>query len=613
MKRFILLVMAAAIAAVVAAFAIWHFSRGHVARTSSAVVAGLLPRETILLAHLPDFNQTRSQFHESDVYQIWREPTVQAFLEKPLSKKQSTGTRQTLRDFESLEMKDAFVAVTSLQNSAWKIVGGFRFKGTAEEAEKIVGGWRAKFMRGAEPKRETVEFQKHQIEVQTSGILTVSSCYDDGWFVAANDIEQLKALLDRIDGRQKDHSSTLAADETFAAAQKHTQASFAGLVFARLDRFFQELLPKVEETSEPSGSPPIYRQIRSFCGTIAFDGGKIRDVLFVGMPQLINVGELSRASLAAATRDAFLYAAGFLNLPAATQTNAGSPHLPAALGQITAPLAAAGITMDDWNAAFGQEFGLIGEWPATAHFPTLIATLPTKDLAKATQLLGTAAKADSARQWTQSDKDGVHYFSSEAGNPFLPLSPTLALSPTMLVAGLDLGTVQSAVGRIGKHSSELAATEIFQTAERSVPESRQAFAYLDTALLYARLDAAIRPMLFMSAAFVPGMGEQVDMDKMPPAEAITRHLNPVVMSQRYDGDGYVAESVGPVTMYQTVAGLGAAIGAGAIAYQHQKDGGLPGFHSFPGVTAPKPSQAASPSPPMSNPSPSPSASAAATP
>ncbi|MBA2585760.1 MAG: hypothetical protein H0U99_04675, partial [Chthoniobacterales bacterium] len=73
MKRFILLVMAAAIAAVIAAFAIYHFTRGHFARSSSAAVAGLLPRETILLAHLPDFNQTRSQFHESDVYQIWRE------------------------------------------------------------------------------------------------------------------------------------------------------------------------------------------------------------------------------------------------------------------------------------------------------------------------------------------------------------------------------------------------------------------------------------------------------------------------------------------------------------------------------------------------------------
>ena len=63
-------------------------------------------------------------------------------------------------------------------------------------------------------------------------------------------------------------------------------------------------------------------------------------------------------------------------------------------------------------------------------------------------------------------------------------------------------------------------------------------------------------MLFMGAAFLPAIAETVDFSKLPAPEVITKHLSPIVMSQSYDGDGYIAESVGPVTVYQTVIGAG---------------------------------------------------------
>ena len=48
---------------------------------------------------------------------------------------------------------------------------------------------------------------------------------------------------------------------------------------------------------------------------LTFDKGKIRDVLFIGMPQLVDSGPLTRYSLGLGTKETFFYLASFFNLP----------------------------------------------------------------------------------------------------------------------------------------------------------------------------------------------------------------------------------------------------------------------------------------------------------
>jgi len=55
----------------------------------------------------------------------------------------------------------------------------------------------------------------------------------------------------------------------------------------------------------------------------------------------------------------------------------------------------------------------------------------------------------------------------------------------------------------------------------------------------------------MAAAFVPAVAGSIDATKLPSPEVITKHLSPIVASQRYDHDGYVAESIGPITLDQS--------------------------------------------------------------
>lgn len=573
MKRFQLLVMVAAITAAV----IWlAFYRSR--HTSSAAVTALLPKDTLALVHLPDFNRSRAAFHQTDLYQIWTEPAVRDFLAKPRAKiPASDGFESTIQECESLGMKDAFAALIGIEYSAWKIVGGFRCQGDPGNAEKIVARWKAKlFDQASDSKPETVDYQKHQIETDGSGIVRLFTVRDGEWFFAANDLEQLKALLDRVDGRTKDPNTTLAADDVFAAASRHMPSMYAVLAFARVDQLVENLMPRAEKDSdEPADQMAAIRQIRSLCGTTSFDGGKIRDAIFVGVPKLLDIGNLTQASLPIATKDAFLYATGFLSLKRPLPLPSAQAALGwwSGLGKMTSALSANGVTLDDWNSAFGSELSWVGDWPPTSHWPSLFATLPVRDSVKASKILTVIATGDSdSEAWTQAEKDGVQYFSTRAGGQLFSLSPTIGLSDRMLVAGADAGSVETAMTRISHGNSELAASKIFQTAERAVPAAQQAFAYIDPALIYERLDEALRPMLLMSAAFVPGIAETIDPTKLPAPETITRHLSPIVMSQRYDGDGYISESYGPITAFQTILGVGGLGGAAAVLYHKQTSG-----------------------------------------
>src|SRR5437867_9076817 len=164
----------------------------------------------------------------------------------------------------------------------------------------------------------------------------------------------------------------------------------------------------------------------------------------------------------------------------------------------------------------------------------------------------------------------------------------------MLIAGFNPVSVEEAMKRSGTGSDEFSDSETYKAAARLLPEPTNFFAYLDTALLYSRLDASLRPMLLMAAAFMPAVAGSIDVGKLPSPEVITKHLSPIICSQKYDRDGYVAESIGPITLDQSVIGLAILSGIGATT--RQKAGG--------GLTGKRSSQAASPQPTLT-PSPTP--------
>jgi hypothetical protein len=554
MKRILFLLIALAVAAF-AGWYYWKFSQ----QLSSAPVAALLPRETIFVAQIPDWNRARDEWQHCDIYQLYREPAVQDFLRKPLSNTPKTdAVSQTVREIEQLAPKNAFIALTSVDNNNPKLVGGFRFQGSREEAERIIGTWRSALMgQNSNLKREKIQYQGHEIEVAKTGSFSVASAYDPPWFFAATDASDLQGLLDRADGRASNPDNRLDRDDAYRAAISRRPANYAAFFYLQPKTFSQRLaaLRAVVGSTPAPGEGTMLEKMRCITGSMRFENGKIHDVLFLGMPKLEQNTTFTRSSLSLGTKETFFYLAMLLNLGEKMDTLNQAAAF--AGTKIFQALSDSGITAPDWKAAFGIELGSLADWPSSAHWPSLLVTLPVTDATKAGKIVEALLQAEENGSWTATEKDGVRYFSKQSAASFVAITPTIALSDRILIAGLNPISVEEAIKRSGNSSSELAESQTYKAAARLLPAPTNFFAYIDTTQLYSRLDASLRPMLLMAAAFVPAVAGSIDPAKLPAPEVITKHLSPIVSSQRYDGDGYVAESIGPITLDQL--GIGVAI------------------------------------------------------
>ena len=552
MKRLGLLIALAAVAAGGVVYTVRHAQTA-----SNATVSALLPRETVALVHLPDFNRSRDDWHQTDIYKLYQEPAVREFLNRPLSKvPQRDTTSQTLTDIQKLSAKDAFAAVTSIEENNPHFIGGFRFRGSQSDTDKIIDKWRSQLVHDAST-HETVDYEQHKIDIAGAAPNQIATVYDGQWFFISNDLAELKALLNRADGREKDRQTLLESDENFRAAQAHMPASYAMLFYVQPKGISQTLAKFRNAIGATGDQNELINQIRCISGAVRFDSGKMRDILFVGMPQTQLNGKLTRSSLDLGTTDTFLYIATLINPERVGGVNQAALPTGTWLEKVFNAAAQGGVTAEDWKAAFDLELGSLADWSQNARWPSVIATLPVKDSARATKLVDALSHAiDEDAAWTKTEKNGVVYYSMQTTASLFAIAPTLALSNRALIVGLDPGSVESGINRSDQKSSGFANSAAYKGAARSVPEPTGGFVYVDTAMLYSRLDAALRPMLLMSAAFMPGITDYVDVSKLPPPEIVAKHLSPIVSSQRYDRDGYVTESVGPVTLTEAAAGFG---------------------------------------------------------
>ena len=584
MKRILLVLIALAIAA----FAGWYF--WNVSQNISSVpIAALLPRETIFVAQIPDFNRAYDEWQRCDIYQLYREPAVQDFLRKPLSNApKSEAFSQTLREIQQLAPKNAFIALTSIANNNPKVVGGFRFGGSREEAERIIGGWRPALVgQSSNLKREKVQYQRHEIEVVKAAPFSVSTAYDPPWFFAATDVPELEALLDRADRHGTSLENRLDKDAAYRIAIARRPSNYVAFFYLQPKTFSQRLAAlraAVGSTPAP-GEGTMLEKMRCITGSMQFENGKIHDVLFLGMPKLEHDTILTRSSVSLGTKDTLLYLAMLLNLGEKMDTlNQAAAFAGTKMFQA---LSDSGITAADWKAAFGIELGSLADWPPSAHWPAVLLTVPVTDTAKAGKIVEALLRADEEAAWTQTEKNGVRYFSKQSIASFVAITPTIALSDRILVAGLNPVSVEEAIKRSASGSSELADSQTYKAAAHLLPAPTNFFAYVDTALLYSRLDASLRPMLLMAAAFAPAVAGSIDPGKLPAPEVITKHLSPIVSSQRYDRNGYVAESIGPITLDQLGIGLAIFSSFGTTARQI-------GSNAF--LTAASPTPSPSPTP-----------------
>jgi len=581
MKRFLLFVLVSVVVVLLVLFALRR--QGGPARSAAA---GLLPSDTAFFFQIPDAEKNSEDWHRTELCALYREPAVQAFLQKPKAQLlEQSELVNAWRGAGKLRMRDAFIAANSFD--ALRLVGGFEFRCSEKEANVVIEGWKSRLLgKGENTQRSTTDYEKYRIDVIT-GKVTLASTIAGNRFLTATNIDDLKALLDRVDHRVK--TPALESDQNFREAVKEMPANYAWVFYLQPKQLGQKLsaLRAQDGRALPPSGQTILERVRSLSHAMVFDGQKIREVDFAAMPRMFDA-KLTRDTISIASPDTFLYLATIINLQQLDWNQMlGNAATGPAVAQIQA-LAQADITPDDWKAAFGDEVSLIADWPASARIPGVVATLTVRDSSRAKKIVNALAASSG---WQSTVRNNVQYFTAPIGGSALAINPTVAVSDHLLVIGGDLARVERAMAP-PTNGTGLDRSPGFRSAAKLVSAPQQMFAYVDLGALYSRLDATLRPILQMSAAFVPSMTEHVDPAKLPPVEVVTRHLSPVVAAQSYNGTGYRSESVGPITIGQTV-GVAAVAWISTTVWKNKT-----------GATFPPPA-ATSSSPAMPNPVPTP--------
>ena len=588
--------------ALVAAAAAWIFVRVQLSNRL-VTVPELLPKTTLFLVHVPDVRHARERWQASDLYQIWREPSVQSWLQKPLGRlPQNDRDGEALEEFLQLGPTHAFIALASLENNEPKLVGGFRFAETPEKAKQFIAQREAKWWpKASDARHETIVYDQHRIETLNVSHFVFARAFDNHWFFASNNLAALKALLDRVDRRREKKEPSLKDDEAFAAARKHLAGEYEGLLFVDPRPFLERLMPLILMAGQslPAAQLERLRSVRRVAVALGFEHGKMRETDFVEMPRVGADKKLTRPLLATAGADTFFYSVSRMSW----RDNVFSPATPAASGlsalirEFSLRLAARGISADDLRQAFGEQLEMTGAWQADAHWPTFLAALPVIDPARARKIAEAVTSVEIAgTPWTRTEKNDATIYSAQPFGGVVQFSATVAVSDKMMFLGSDTGAIEAALAKPTEPTGELERSAIFRGAATQVSSGDSAFNYVDTRLLFERANAAIRPLLIMGAAVYPALGKDVDLAKLPPPEAIANHLSPIVMSQRYESDGYVTESVGPVTFREATIGIAAVVGSSLLYFREGlRNRGL--LQAVPAIASPTPTTpSASPTP-----------------
>ena len=544
---------------------------------STAAVA-YLPADTLVLLAVPDLNKTSADWKTTDLYKIWSEPEVQAFLAKPLSKlPPHADLDEALAKADKLGLTNLFVALTSLDESTSepRVVAGFEFKGTSADVDQLLTKPKAE-LRKQHPaaKADLISYEGHAIETVTfDEHSTLASVYLGDWYLISNDLTLLKTTIDRAEHRGTAASQpTLEKDADYAAVLAKLPATRNTLIFGRVKSF----LTKIFDLAEASGQTVDAKQraeaekVKAIGASTGVEDGKIRDTVYIYAPGISqDLAKLQLSSLPLTTADTLFYASSMLNIPAkfdlpesGAGSSTGGANGLAMLQGLGALMKQHNISLESFHAAFGNEASLHIDWPAGQTQPTLVASLDVHDLAAANRFVDNFTAAISSQAaWETSESGGLTLHTMDVPNVG-SLSPTLTVTPKHLLFGLNTPEVEEAAAREKLPAPNFTASGAYKAASGEVGKPNVSFAYLDSKTFFERFYGTLKPYAMMASVLLPQANEYVDLGKLPEPETIAKHLSPTVLSQAYNTDGCLLESVGSFTFGQaSVVVIGGAVGA----------------------------------------------------
>lgn len=514
--------------------------------------AALAPAESVIFVNIPNTPRSAIRWKDTALAKIGREPEVKAFLEMPLKNLQSApGSGEAQELIMGLKPATFFVAITKDASEHANVLFGFQFWGNKSDFDKCVGRLRSQ-LPTAKPAELRETHNGAEILESIHDDRSLFSSYAGRWGFLSTNLNELKAALDRA-SEHGQHS--LDQNPRFTKACSELLATPDLLVFIQPARAIDALLAAGQALGAESIPSQVeqLKSIEAIGATLKLDGALQRDAIFI-LRNNNNVAaqNLTHEAIKLSSANTTTYtdfALNFAALPAWVESMSGENPQTDAIAKPFAEAAA---------ASFAPECAVMANWNEGSMSPSTLLSVPIKNADRARETLmriipllpgGTVQKNGSIDLYTIPTRYG---------------SLTLAQNDRFLLAGTDATFVSKAAnGPTGEKT--LLDSPPFASAQGIYESANEAFCYIDTGTVFERLYSSFVPVLRFGALMMPAIGKTVDLNKMPKAATISRHLPPIILSQKRTKDGTLIESSGPVSMSEFLL-----MGTGAFAAMNKQ-------------------------------------------
>jgi len=507
--------------------------------------ADLLPDSTLIFLDIPDYPASANNFTKTELYALWREPEVQAFLSKPLSafRESPSYPGTALVDFAlNMAQGEVFLGLTHVTlfpslNTGLVVGADTRRK----KLEAIAGLYQLEAsLKKSNPggNFETRSYLGVKYAVwQITSDLPICHAFFDTMVVFTLGEDTMRDMIASYTGQVPPGFKRLSASARFVNVRQHATKNYEFLAYANVKEVLSLFGPFMALSPQTSGAFQKWEAMDASACSMKFIDGGVEDVGFVSYAHNAPkpAPSTARKTLALTAPNTLVYFVGSVDLANLYEegmqalSQSGNTTIMQSLGQFQQALRANNIHMrEDILQHFGPEIAIIATWRAETRSPdvALVAEITNKDtlrpaLDKAMNALKLSALgSDEQAPWDESDFAGhkLRTVRIAAGQ----FAPTYTTGQFFVLANTP-DYARELITQVTQSNPTLAANARYQQFMKRLPPNGSSYAYADLRGLFEPLYAIAK-----SGADRIGTNEFVDLDKLPQTATISKHLFPFV-------------------------------------------------------------------------------------
>ena len=586
MKRvvIVLLLLTAAVAAVLV-----YYTLGGPAPKA----ASLLPESTLVFIDIPDLSQSRTDFAKTELYALWHEPEVQAFLEKPLAAIQSVlaseGAPKEQNDLAHRILDamqgEVFLAVTRVTifpafNPGVVVGVDVRHKRIEATASlyALENGLKRSYPNGRFQEKKHLGVKYSVWETQPG--VQICHAWLNSLAVFTFGEDTLRDVIACYAGQPPRDFKPLAASAKYQNVLRQAPKDNEFLAYLNLEEVLNLVGPLLALAPQTSGMYETLARFQASAACMTFLDGGIEDVGLIAYAKLDPkpTPPTQRKTLALTTPETLVYFVGSADLGTAydgamqTLSQSGNASVMLAITQFQQTLRSRGIRIrEEVLQKLGPEFAIITRWPAGAPAPQFALVGEIADavtvrpaLDSAMDALKQASLGDDTRfPWDETEYAGrtlrtVHV---SAG----VLAPTYVMTDQFFFLASTPDGARELVAHEKDAQPTLAKSERYAQSMRRLPADGSSYIYADLRGLFEPLYGLGKPGLSQWET-----NDFVDVTKLPRSETIAKHLFPFVSATVTKPQQSTTITFSPFGKpLLLAAGIGGAIWVGNAAYGPQ--------------------------------------------